>query len=76
MGRIVMLLGKGCKTDRKGKDKRNNISFPFLSYTQTMDFLKKLLAEYDVAFTEKVFTTTESIDGLMPEPFVSSHLTI
>ena len=38
-----------------------------------MDSLKKMLAEYDVSFTEKVFTTTESIGGLMPEPFVSSH---
>jgi len=36
-----------------------------------MDALKRSLTEYDIAFSEKVFTTNESIDGLMPEPFVS-----
>jgi len=38
-----------------------------------MDALKRSLTEYDITFSEKVFTTNESIDGLMPEPFVSTN---
>lgn len=37
-----------------------------------MDDLKKNLPKYNIVFTEKIFTTDESIDGLMPEPFVSN----
>ena len=38
-----------------------------------MDALKRNLTQYDIAFTEKVFTSNESIDGLMPEAFVSNN---
>ena len=38
-----------------------------------MDALKRSLTDYGIAFTEKVFTvgTNETVDSLMPEPFVS-----
>lgn len=38
-----------------------------------MDELKRSLTEHDIDFSEKVFTTADSIDGLMPEPFVSKE---
>lgn len=39
-----------------------------------MDVLKRYLADYDIVYVEKVFATSESIEGLLPDPFVSlSH---
>jgi len=35
-----------------------------------MDSLKRDLTEYDVEYTERVFTTADGISGLGPEPFV------
>ena len=42
---------------------------------QSMDALKRSLIDYGIAFTEKVFTagTNETVDSLMPEPFVSKE---
>ena len=36
-----------------------------------MDTLKRYLAENDIEYLEKVFATSESIGGLLPNPFVS-----
>ena len=36
-----------------------------------MDTLKRYLAENEVEYLEKVFATSESIGGLLPNPFVS-----
>jgi gamma-aminobutyric acid type B receptor len=38
-------------------------------FTATMDALKKSLSEYGIDYLEKVFTTSESIGGLRPNPF-------
>ena len=35
-----------------------------------MDTLKRYLAESNVEYLEKVFATSESIGGLLPNPFV------
>ena len=41
-----------------------------------MDTLKRYLAENDIEYLEKVFATSESIGGLLPNPFVSQRISI
>lgn len=41
-----------------------------------MDTLKKYLSENNVAYLEKVFATSESINGLLPNPFVSVYFLV
>lgn len=37
-----------------------------------MDALKRKLTEYNIDYVEKVFATSESINALQPNPFVSA----
>ena len=41
-----------------------------------MDTLKRYLAENDIEYLEKVFATSESIGGLLPNPFVCQRISI